>query len=107
MRVGGWAAVSLGPVSVLEAAADGPCGPLLAGPGPSHSAESGLVIGFGDADGKLGLNVLNNPPIPLRDAGGISSLLKTGCSGSQCRRLETCRLAIQQHVVHFKGLCSS
>ena len=39
MRVVGWAAVSLGPVSVLEAAADGPGGPLLAGPGPSHSAE--------------------------------------------------------------------
>jgi len=34
-----------------------------------HSAESGLVIGFGDADGKLGLNVLNNHPIPLRDDG--------------------------------------
>ncbi len=33
------------------------------------SPETGLVVGFEDADGKLGLTLLNSPPGPLRDEG--------------------------------------
>jgi hypothetical protein len=33
------------------------------------SAETGLVVGFGDAAGKLGLTLLNSAPVPLRDEG--------------------------------------
>lgn len=31
--------------------------------------DSGFLAGFGDAGGKLGLSLMNNPPIPLRDEG--------------------------------------
>jgi hypothetical protein len=33
------------------------------------SPATGFLVGFGDAAGKLGLCLLNNPPIPLRDEG--------------------------------------
>ncbi|WP_077033385.1 serine hydrolase [Pelomonas sp. KK5] len=33
------------------------------------SPETGLVVGFADADGKLGLTVMNSAPVPLRDEG--------------------------------------
>ena len=34
-----------------------------------HAPASGLLAGFGDAGGKLGLGLMNNPPIALRDEG--------------------------------------
>lgn len=34
-----------------------------------HSQDTGHVIGFGDADGKLGLSFLNSPAMPLTDGG--------------------------------------
>jgi CubicO group peptidase (beta-lactamase class C family) len=35
-----------------------------------HSAATGLVLGFGDVAGKLGLVIHNSPPIPLREDAG-------------------------------------
>lgn len=35
-----------------------------------HAPLTGLVIGFSDTAGKLGLSWLNSPPVPLRDAAG-------------------------------------
>ncbi|MCK9688634.1 serine hydrolase domain-containing protein [Scleromatobacter humisilvae] len=34
-----------------------------------HAPSTGLLAGFGDAGGKLGICLMNNPPVPLRDEG--------------------------------------
>jgi len=34
-----------------------------------YARDSGFLAGFGDAGGKLGLCLMNNPPMPLRDEG--------------------------------------
>jgi hypothetical protein len=34
-----------------------------------YAPASGFLAGFGDAGGKLGLCLMNNPPVPLRDEG--------------------------------------
>jgi len=39
-----------------------------------HAPATGLLAGFGDAGGKLGLCLMNNPPAPLRDEGGTLRL---------------------------------
>jgi D-aminopeptidase len=40
-----------------------------------HARESGLVFGFSEgAEGRLGLNFLNGPPVPLRDEGELLRL---------------------------------
>jgi D-aminopeptidase len=39
-----------------------------------HAPASGFLAGFGDAGGKLGICLLNNPPIPLRDEGELLRL---------------------------------
>jgi CubicO group peptidase (beta-lactamase class C family) len=39
-----------------------------------HAPDSGFLAGFGDADGKLGLCLMNNPPVPMRDEGATLRL---------------------------------
>jgi CubicO group peptidase (beta-lactamase class C family) len=39
-----------------------------------YAPATGFLVGFGDAGGKLGLCVMNNPPVPLRDEGDVLRL---------------------------------
>jgi len=39
-----------------------------------YAAATGFLAGFGDAGGKLGICLLNNPPVPLRDEGDVLRL---------------------------------
>jgi D-aminopeptidase len=39
-----------------------------------YAPATGFLVGFGDAGGKLGLCVMNSPPVPLRDEGDVLRL---------------------------------
>jgi hypothetical protein len=39
-----------------------------------YAPATGFLAGFGDAGGKLGICLLNNPPVPLRDEGDVLRL---------------------------------
>lgn len=80
-----------------------------------YAPATGFLAGFGDAGGQLGLCLMNNPPVPLRDEGDTLRLgfediamgpytLRTGDIADQAEAPATLELTESGHVLRLELL---